>query len=221
LDVGSFLRYVAITAVLANYDSFIGNGHNYYLYQPPVPGRAVFIPWDLNEAFGGHPMAGTRREQAELSVLHPQAGSNRLIDRVLANPRWAAAYRKVLGDLLVNACEPTRLKETADVLARLLQPAVSEESISAKAMFQKIALGQSVSPVPPSRSGPPGPPEDMPLANWITLRLQNVSAELAGQRTAKAPSMSNFPGPGGLRGWMPGWLRGPGERPEPKGPPRP
>lgn len=85
VEVDGFLRFVATTAWMANYDSFVGNGHNYYLFQPTEGGRATFVPWDLNESFGGHPGAGPRRDQAGFSVLRPQ-GSPQPPHRARARP---------------------------------------------------------------------------------------------------------------------------------------
>jgi hypothetical protein len=227
LDLHGFLRYVALTAVLANYDSFMGNGHNYYLFQPTEGGKAVFIPWDLNEAFGGHPMAGPRQLQAELSALRPQASPNRLIERVLANPGWAAAYRLEVAAALTNACAPARLRDGAEQIARTVQETVRTESPLAWALFRRIALGQTNVVLPdrpptgrrpglgfgfepgprPDGGVPPGPGrEDMPLADWITLRLRNVADELSGARSARIARLGNLPGnpAGPFRGNRPG-----------------
>jgi hypothetical protein len=204
--------------VLANYDSFVGNGHNYYLFQPAGEGKAAFVPWDLNEAFGGHPMAGSRQMQAEFSALRPQGGPNRLIERVLANPHWAAAYRREVAAALTNACAPARLTANAERLARITQETVFAESALAKAAFQRIALGQTNVRFPerPPNGRPPGrglgpgpgfPPfpgvdrAEMPLTDWIALRAQNVADELAGKRTGRIPRLQNAPfGPGGRGG---------------------
>ncbi len=233
LDLENVLRYIAVTALLANYDSFVGNGHNYYLFQPAGGGKATFIPWDLNESFGGHPMAGSRRDQAELSVLRPHAAQNRLIERLLANPRWAQTYREHVSAALTNACDPRRWQADADRLARLVQETVSAESPVARWLFERVALGQTNAPPaelarmgrPPARGGFPGDgeaggrrgppmgrgrgfgpnpgsgPEEMPLADWIALRAQNVADELAGRRTGANPRVQ-LPGqgPGGPRG---------------------
>jgi Spy/CpxP family protein refolding chaperone len=222
LDLDEFLRYVAVTAVLANYDSFVGNGHNYYLFQPTGENKAVFIPWDLNEAFGGHPMLGSRPVQAGLSALRPQAAPNRLIERVLANPRWAAAYRREVAAVLTNACAPARLRTNAEQIAGTVQATVFAESAPARNAFQRIALGQTNLPPPEPQPGEgrPGPRlgplpgfEEMSLANWINLRVQNVADELAGKRTAEFARLRPFPG--GPAGPLGPNLAAPG------GPPRP
>ena len=53
LDIDNFLRFLATTAFLAHYDSFIGFGHNYLMYLNPETNKFHFLPWDLDHAFGG------------------------------------------------------------------------------------------------------------------------------------------------------------------------
>ena len=69
--------------LLSSADSFLGMGHNYYMYLRPDNGRFVFIPWDLDFAFGRGPMGGTPAQQTDLSIQHPHSGENKLIDRLL------------------------------------------------------------------------------------------------------------------------------------------
>lgn len=225
LDVDGFLRFIALNALLANYDSFLGTGHNYYFFQPRAGGKAAFIPWDLNEAFGGHPGAGPRNAQAEFSVLRPQASPSRLLERMLGNPEWAAAYRRELTTLLADTFNPDRLHATAELLAQVTQDAAFTESPFAKAAFQRSALGQTNVSLPERRpdrrpregdaAGRPGQPpfggpgrsgaDDLPFAEWVALRCRNVKAELAGERSALPPRMrgQNGPPPGGRGGPTP------------------
>lgn len=198
VDMERFLRYVALMALMANFDSFVGNGHNYYLYFPANQGKALFIPWDMNEAFGGHPRAGSREYQTELTVLRPHSAQNRLIDRVLANPTWSAAYRRELNVLLKGAFAPDRLEALVRQLAAIVQEAVFLESPAAKASFQRVALGQSnaVEPAPPPGSPRPRPSsggEPISFQEWLKLRVQNVAEELANKRTGKFPQPQGAP----------------------------
>ena len=67
LDADEFLRFLAANALLSNLDSFLGMGHNYYLYLQPTTNKFVFIPWDLDLSFAAFGMRGpgdsTRRPQ--------------------------------------------------------------------------------------------------------------------------------------------------------------
>lgn len=52
IDVEESLKYIALNAVTANMDSYLGgNKQNYYLYEDD--GVFSILPWDYNMAFGG------------------------------------------------------------------------------------------------------------------------------------------------------------------------
>src|SRR5207248_1419776 len=53
LDVDEFLRFLAVNALVANFDSFFTGGHNYYIYLNPETNKFVFIPWDLDLSLAG------------------------------------------------------------------------------------------------------------------------------------------------------------------------
>ena len=108
------LRFIAINALLVNMDSFLGNGHNYYLFVPRKSRPATFIPWDLNEAFGGHPMAGDNRAQCEMSILSPAPPGNRLVNRLLAQSEIALRYRQICETLLTNVFDSRRMIADAE-----------------------------------------------------------------------------------------------------------
>jgi hypothetical protein len=47
INVDSFLRYMAVTDMLGNWDSYPYTGNNYYLFNNQITGRFEWIPWDL------------------------------------------------------------------------------------------------------------------------------------------------------------------------------
>jgi hypothetical protein len=128
---------------------------------------------------------------------------------VLANPEFAAAYRREVAALLTNAFNPGRLQADADRIARVTQESVFSESPRAKAAFELSALGLTNRVAEreprPGREGEPRPGgpafpmmrDDISFADWVDLRAGNIASELAGQRTGTAPQMLR--GPGGPR----------------------
>ena len=48
LEVDGYLRFLAVTSLIANPDSLFTGGHNYYLHLHPKTGRLQFLPWDLD-----------------------------------------------------------------------------------------------------------------------------------------------------------------------------
>ena len=117
IDPKAFARYVALNAILANVDSFIGNGHNYFLEVHPDTHKASFVPWDLNESFGVHPVSGPSRDQMRTSILRPNADPNRLVERFVVDPKYGPIYREECAWLLANVFVPAQLNRDIDRIA--------------------------------------------------------------------------------------------------------
>lgn len=47
INMDSFLRYMAVTDMLGNWDSYPYTGNNFYLFHNETTGRFEWIPWDL------------------------------------------------------------------------------------------------------------------------------------------------------------------------------
>jgi spore coat protein CotH len=91
-DVDGFLRFLAVSSLLANLDSYQGSGHNCYLLNiDPSIGRFVHIPWDMNEALGCFSM---NMSPAQLRVMSLDwvGGSRPLITRILSVSDWSDLF---------------------------------------------------------------------------------------------------------------------------------
>jgi spore coat protein H len=94
LNVDTFLRYMAVVNMLANWDSYPYTGNNYYLFHNAGTDKFEWIPWDLT--WGGnvqHPLF--ERGTSELVDRAP------LFDRVFEVERYRVRYAGYL-DLLVR-----------------------------------------------------------------------------------------------------------------------
>ncbi len=110
LDVDEFLRFLAVSAWLSNMDSLFAIGHNYYIYLDPRTSKLNFLPWDLDLSFAGFPMMGSPDDLLNLSLKHPHAGTNKLIDRLLAVPEIARKYDALLAELTTGSFAKDRLQ---------------------------------------------------------------------------------------------------------------
>lgn len=199
-----FLRFAALNAILANVDSFLGNGHNYYLFIDSKSRRANFIPWDLNEAFGMHPVSGPSGEQMTFSVVRPNADPNRLVERMLGDPKFGPDYRAQCAAMLTNLFEPKRLHGDIDRIAAVTRRVVEAESKRAKEDFQRTVLatlapdeGDVSQPRHDREIGregyrPWGFPDaveidNIPLKLWISGRHNHVKNQLDGQTRGRRP----------------------------------
>jgi Ca2+-binding EF-hand superfamily protein len=123
LDVDELLRYVAVNAALANFDSFLSTGHNYYVYMNPADGRAVFIPWDMNMAFAGYTWVGTQEEIERLSITHPYVDHNLLIERLLQIEAHRNAYAGHVRRLVEGGFSIESIRRKVAAIAPLIQRA--------------------------------------------------------------------------------------------------
>ena len=52
MNLENWLNYWAAHNLFVNLDSYIGSGHNYFIYHNTDTDRFEWITWDVNEAFG-------------------------------------------------------------------------------------------------------------------------------------------------------------------------
>lgn len=204
LEPDPFLRFVALHAILSNVDSFIGNGHNYYLFLDARTRRSHFITWDVNEAFGMHPVSGPSGLQLRHSVLQPTGDPNQLIDRFLDDPALGLRYRAHCAALLTNVFAPAQLAADIDRIAAITRPVVFTESTRAREDFERTVLGTKqpdqgdVSQPRHDREWSPdgyrpwGFPgmvsvDNMPLKDWVRGRELQVRGELEGRTRGIRP----------------------------------
>jgi spore coat protein CotH len=196
LDVDEFLRFLAANALLANLDSFLALGHNYYMYLRPDTDQFVFIPWDLDLSFGNFPMAGTAQQQEELSLQHPHMGDSKLIDRLLAMPEVKEKYQKILKDLSKTVFAREKLLKDIDAIEKVTQASLAREKKAAEARNEgKGGIG----------FGPPGGMfgQAFKLRSFVEKRTASVIAQLEGKSKGFVPTMG-FGKPGGPGGFGPG-----------------
>ncbi|NOQ26744.1 MAG: spore coat protein [Bacteroidales bacterium] len=106
LDVDNFLKWLATNTVIQNWDTYGVMSHNYYLYTNPYTNKIVWIPWDNNEA-----LYGGKREPLSFSMN--EVGNNWPLIRYLINiPEYETLYENYLEDVINDAFEPSKVKDT-------------------------------------------------------------------------------------------------------------
>ena len=90
LDIPQFAKYLAGTVVTSSLDTILMMGHNFYIVRNPKSGKYEFLPWDLDLAFGGFPMAGI--DATQLSIYQPVGDREILVRRFLSVPSAQVSY---------------------------------------------------------------------------------------------------------------------------------
>lgn len=179
LDINAFLRFLAVNALMANMDSMLATGHNFYLYVNPDDGRIHWIPWDMNMSFGGFNWVGSADELIRLSIARPYVGSNRLIERLMAIESVGKTYRQHL----------QRMTQTVFAAEKLQAPVEQLQVVVDKANAEIKAT----SPLPGEAPRLPGL-RMPPLRQFISGRMQSVADQLEGRGDAYIPHFRFFPG---------------------------
>lgn len=97
LDLGTFVKHIAVENFLAELDGILGYAglNNFYLYRFEGQKRSQFIPWDKDNTFF----------MIEYPVLQG-VGENVLARRTLAVPQFRTAYLETLLAAADSAAEP-------------------------------------------------------------------------------------------------------------------
>lgn len=175
LEIDYFLRFIAVNSLLANLDSYLTTGHNYYMYLEPKSQKIYWMPWDTNLSFGSFNWVGSGKEQSELSILKPYVAPNRLLDRVLAMPASKAKMQGINKELIEKVYVPDKLHQRIDQFNEVL--ARAEKVIGADPKTRPTTQ-------PTMRLA-----RDTPdLKQFVVWRVQSVQAQLQGKATGYLPS---------------------------------
>lgn len=195
LDLEAFLKFIAANTLLSNLDSYLGYGHNYYLYLVPGTNKFVFIPWDLDLSLATWPAAGTPEQLVELSIHHPHAGQNKLLDRLFAIKEHKDRYLAIIKELTSTIFTKGRLLERLDEIEKALkEPLATEAKAIAARREDKGGNGFGM----PFGGGQFG--QSMPPRRFIEKRTKSVEAQLAGSAKGFEPKSMGAgfgPPPGG------------------------
>ena len=196
MDTDNYLRFLVVTVALANLDSYLGMGKNFYLYAHPRTGKLHWIPWDHDLSFGGFFLCGTPEERMTLSINSPSSINDRLLQRILAMAEIKKQYRELLRDFLAKHFQPETLNHQIDQLAAILQPAILEEKRRSLAAFQRSTDGR------PARSEPSEPSRlsrhelgspwsggilEPGLKSFIERRHESIHSQLDGKSRGARP----------------------------------
>jgi hypothetical protein len=230
LDLDAFARFMAVTVWLSTMDSILGPGQNFLVFLHPTTRRFHFIPWDLDHSFGQFPLIGSQDQRENLSLRRPWQGDSRLLARVFALDTFQEKYRAALAKLNESVCRPERLRGQVDELARVLRPAIAEESSEKAARFDEVVAepgGAGGSRAEAGNAGPGagfripgfggggnrggfGPPggrggfgfgqPPKPIKAFVGARWKSVDDQLAGRSPGQTVGGFGFPGGGGPGG---------------------
>jgi spore coat protein H len=159
VDLDAFARYFAVLVWIANSDSLLQVGQNYYTFLHPETNKLYFIAWDQDFSFGNRRFANT-----SWTIHYPWSGTNPFLGRIHAVEAFRSAYLAALRDLSTSHFVPERFAAQLREIAPVIRPSVELEGSQWLPGFDQIASGQSG------------------ILPYVTARAAFVQSELARAR---------------------------------------
>jgi len=194
LDIEQALRYLAANFVLVNLDSYLGMGHNYYLYEQE--GIFQILPWDYNEAFGNFTCQCSIDELLRFYMDEPTCGAPEarpLVPRLLESPERLERYHRLVEEFLDGPFEAEALSAHIDETSALIRPFVEADE---RLFFTLEKFEEAVAPDGPMVDRYPN------LNAFIRERQRWVRIQLTGEGASNPDGAGNC-GRGGAGGHHP------------------
>jgi hypothetical protein len=121
VDLEDFARYFAVLVWLANHDSLLQNGQNFYTWLHPATDRMHFIAWDQDFSFGNS------RNNGGWSIYTPWSGSNRFLARVYALEAFRSKYLARMAEFSERLFVPERFVQQVGEIGPAIRPSVELE----------------------------------------------------------------------------------------------
>jgi hypothetical protein len=154
VDLDDFARYLAVLVWLANDDSLLRNGQNFYTYLHADTNKMHFIAWDQDFSFGNV------RNNGSWSILSSWSGSNRFLSRLYNVAAFRDKYFARMAEFSERLFLPERFAQQAAEIGPAIRPSIELEGKEWLAGFDQIVSG---------RSG---------IVPYVTSRASFVKAEL-------------------------------------------
>jgi spore coat protein CotH len=199
LHTWSYLDYMAACNMFVNLDSYIGSGHNYYIYKDSTSQFFHWIGWDVNEAFGNFNMGMTISQMQNMNYDWLGNQNNRpLATKMLADPTYHANYIGTFCTLMQDFSNAA-MDGYIDSLANQIRTAVYADTLKfyTNQQFEdNISMDINV-------PGNPGGPDICGLKNFIGARRNSLMNQLTSygcwlsleQQNSSTGELMVFPNP--------------------------
>ena len=193
-DLDNYHRFLTVTVVLANLDSYLAMAKNYYMYLHPATGKLHWIPWDHDLSFGGFFLCGTPEDRINLSIDNPSSVNDTLLRRLIAVPEIKEKYHQLLRDFLAKHFQPQSISRQIDQLAEIIQPAVLEEKRRSLADFKRSIDGRDTPQDAASSARSPweGGILTPGLKLFVERRNQSIQSQLEGKTRGARPRFGRY-----------------------------
>jgi len=137
VDLDDFARYFAVLVWLANHDSLLQNGQNFYTYLHPDTNRMHFIAWDQDFSFGNS------RNNGSWSIYNSWSGGNRFLSRLNNVAAFRAKYLARMTEFSERLFVADRFKQQVGEIGPAIRPSVAQEGAEWLDGLDRVIAGTS------------------------------------------------------------------------------
>jgi spore coat protein H len=135
VDLDGFARYLAVLVWLANHDSLLQNGQNFYTYLHPITNRMHFIAWDQDFSFGNS------RNNSGLSIYNAWSGTNRFLTRLYNVEAFRSQYLARMAEFSDRLFLAERFMEQVREIGPAIRSSVALEGADRLPALDRAAAG--------------------------------------------------------------------------------
>jgi len=125
-QVDRYLKQAAFDVLSGNWDGYIFNKNNFYLYKNRKTGQFEFIQYDLDNTLG---IDWVNQDWTSRSIYNwaPQSQARPLFKRLLQVPEYRNRFAYYLDELMQNVFHPDSLVQRINALQDLVAPLVNND----------------------------------------------------------------------------------------------
>jgi len=126
MNTTAWIKGWAANNIFVNLDSYLGSGHNYYIYHNTATSLFDYIVWDANEAFGKFNMGMTLSQLETMSMFYTSnpPSSRPLQDKMMQNAFYRSEYISTICEMVTNYFSHGYFDSKIDSLYPLIKPSV-------------------------------------------------------------------------------------------------
>lgn len=167
INIQQYLKVMAVDIMIGNWDGYIGNQNNYYLYRDEETGRFEYIPYDLDNTFG---IDWLNLDWTERSIYNWDRDERPLYEKILSVDKYKAQFT----NYIVSLAGFMESAEFNDFMARIkeqIRPWVILDP------FYPLDWGYSFGDFDQSLTVPYGGHVKYSIKDYISKRIASAEAE--------------------------------------------
>jgi hypothetical protein len=126
-NVHDYLKIMAADILLGNWDNYIFNKNNFYLYHNEKTGKLEYIPYDLDNTLG---IDWVNVDWAQRNLYSWTTSSNRpLFTRLLQIPAYRNEFSNNVNDLIASQFNATAFQTKATQIQNIIYNAAAEDPL--------------------------------------------------------------------------------------------